>query len=76
MEPVVDGLEETYNEQVEFRAINAATPDGQQTFRAYRLPGHPSYILLNPKGEVLWTGFGEQSGDDIAQQLEASLNTP
>lgn len=70
MEPVVNGLEETYIEEVDFRAIDANTVDGQKAFRAYGLPGHPSYIILNPSGDVLWKGFGEQPLSDLADQIE------
>ena len=74
MEPVVNGLEEIYQEQIEFRALDANALDGQQAFRAYALPGHPGYVLLNPEGEVLWKGFGEQSEENLAIQLEGFLN--
>ena len=73
MQPVVNGLEQTYADQIEFRELDANAPDGQQAFRAYALPGHPGYILLDPQGEVLWRGFGEQSREDIQRQLDAAL---
>ncbi|HSG45291.1 MAG TPA: hypothetical protein VLA72_19275 [Anaerolineales bacterium] len=74
MQPVVNGLIETYGDQIEFRELDANTPDGQQAFRAYALPGHPGYILLNPEGEVLWKGFGEQSRESIETQLQSAMN--
>ncbi|HSG45491.1 MAG TPA: hypothetical protein VLA72_20280 [Anaerolineales bacterium] len=43
MQPVVNGLNETYKDQIEFRELDANAPDGQQAFRAYALPGHPGY---------------------------------
>jgi len=73
MQPVVNGLNETYKDQIEFRELDANAPDGQQAFRAYALPGHPGYVLLNPEGKVLWVGFGEQSGESIQIQLDAAL---
>ncbi|WKZ44730.1 MAG: hypothetical protein QY302_02940 [Anaerolineales bacterium] len=73
MQPVVNGLEQTYADQIEFRELNANAPDGQQAFRAYALPGHPGYVLLNPQGEILWKGFGEQSRDSIEAQLQLAL---
>lgn len=73
MQPVVNGLNETYGDQIEFRELDANAPDGQQAFRAYALPGHPGYVLLNPEGEVLWRGFGEQSQEDIEEQIIAAL---
>ncbi|GAB4577437.1 MAG: hypothetical protein Fur0022_01680 [Anaerolineales bacterium] len=73
MEPVVNGLEATYPDQIEFRAVDVNTPEGEQAFRTYRLPGHPGYVLLNPEGEVLWQGFGEQSRESLETQLQAAL---
>jgi len=73
MGPVVNGLEEIYQEQIEFRALDANSLDGQKAFRAYALPGHPGFVLLNPAGEVLWKGFGEQSRESLEAQLEAAI---
>ena len=73
MQPVVNGLEQTYADQIEFRELNANSPDGQQAFRAYALPGHPGYVLLDPQGEILWKGFGEQSRETIETQLKPAL---
>lgn len=74
MQPVVNGLKETFSEQIEFREMDANAPDGQQALQAYALPGHPSYVLLNPEGEVLWKGFGEQSRESMEAQLNAALD--
>ncbi|HUF39384.1 MAG TPA: hypothetical protein VMN57_12740 [Anaerolineales bacterium] len=73
MEPVVNGLEERYRDRIEFRALDANGPEGQTAFRAYALPGHPGFVLLNPEGDVLWKGFGEQSEENLAAQLESFL---
>jgi len=73
MQPIVNGLNETYGDKIEIRELDANAPDGQQAFRAYALPGHPGYVLLNPQGNVLWRGFGEQSREIIERQLDAAL---
>jgi hypothetical protein len=73
MEPVVNGLEATYQDQIEFRALDANSTDGQKAFRVYALPGHPGFVLLNPEGEVLWKGFGEQNRESLDAQLRAAL---
>lgn len=72
MEPVVNGLEEKYSTQVEFRSLNA-TGEGAAAFRAYGLPGHPSYVVVNPAGDVLWLGFGELPSDAIDVELSALI---
>lgn len=69
----MNGLEETYRDQIEFRSVDVNTAEGEKAFRAYGLPGHPGYVLLNPASEVLWMGFGEQSRESIETQVEAVL---
>jgi hypothetical protein len=69
MMPIVDGLEEDYQEEITFIRLNAAIDEGRKTFRFYNLPGHPSFLLLNPSGEVLWTGFGEMPASVIDAEL-------
>ena len=73
MQPIVNGLENEYIDQIEFRNLDANDAEGKQAFQAYRLLGHPSYILLNMTGEVLWTGIGEQAVEQIKIQLDAAL---
>ena len=73
MQPVVNGLNESYGDQIEFRELDANAPDGQQALKAYALPGHPSFVLLNPNGDVLWKGFGEQSRESIEAQLKIAI---
>jgi len=76
MEPVVNGLEQNYQDQIEFRSLNAADPAGQRAFQAYALPGHPGYVLIDPGGAVLWKGFGELSAESIQSQLDIALSGP
>jgi hypothetical protein len=76
MEPVVDGLDDVYNAKVEFRRVDANSKDGRVAFQAYNLFGHPSFVITNPEGEILWTGLGEQSEELIVQALQGALSSP
>ena len=76
MEPVVNGLNEVYRDQIEFRWLDANTPDGKGAFNYYKLLGHPGYVILNPEGEVLWSGIGEKSEVELIQQISAVLTPP
>jgi hypothetical protein len=76
MEPVVDGLAEKYQNQIEFRRIDALSPEGTSAYRAYNLLGHPAFIILNQQGELLWKGLGEQSSKDLEDQLIAVIQMP
>ena len=74
MAPVVNGLEEVYSSEIEFRRIDANSTEGRPAFQHFGLQGHPSYVLLNPKGEVLWQGLGEQSSEILQEKINIVLN--
>jgi len=76
MEPVVNGLEEAYGDKIDVRRLDANSEDGGAAFRYYQLLGHPSYVILNPEGQVLWSGLGELSEADLSQQIMAVLTEP
>jgi len=73
MQPIVDGLENKYQETVDFVRINASTNEGLEIFDAYSLFGHPSYLILDDTGKVLWQGVGEQSVENIESTLNKAL---
>jgi hypothetical protein len=72
MEPIVNGLEQDYQDEITFIRLNADT-DGNATFRHYNLLGHPGYVFLNPAGEVLWSGVGELPLDQIDEVLKSHI---
>jgi hypothetical protein len=73
MAPIVDGLEDDFGEQVEFRRIDAGTDEGQTAFRAYGLRGHPAYVIVDAEGAVLWTSLGEQTRQALIDQMDQVL---
>ena len=73
MHPIVDGLENEYQETIEFVRINASTAEGLEIFNAYSLLGHPSYLILDETGEILWQSVGEQEVDILKSALNAAL---
>lgn len=73
--PVVDRLEDNYGDKVDFRRIDANGIEGKQAFRTYQLLGHPGYVILNPRSDVLWKGQGEQTFAELESQLKAVLKT-
>lgn len=74
MEPVVNGLSEKYQDEVEFRRIDANSPTGKAAFQAYSLRGHPGFVLLSPDGTALWTSIGEQPAETLEEQIRLALN--
>ena len=73
MAPVVNGLEEKYGNDVEFRYIDAYSEDGSSLFQQFKLQGHPSYVLVNPAGEILWQSLGEQPQEMLEERIRAAL---
>jgi hypothetical protein len=74
MTPVVNGLEAKYDGRITFRILNAGMGEGTDAFEFYRLPGHPSYVMLNPEGEILWQAFGPQSEATLETAMEEALD--
>jgi hypothetical protein len=73
MQPIVDGLEIEYSGSVIFIQINASTPEGLEIFNSYGLFGHPSYLILDSTGKVLWQSVGEQPVVVIEDALEENI---
>ncbi len=73
MAPVVNGLEEKYQEQIEFRRIDASSPTGKAAYQVYALRGHPAFVLLSPDGMTLWTSIGEQPAENLEEQILMAL---
>lgn len=69
MQPIVDGLEREFSEQLAFEQRDANTEVGQASLRAYGLRAHPSYVTVAPDGQVLWQFTGPLSADALRQQV-------
>ena len=74
MVPVVDGLEERYQDEVEFRRLDAKSPTGKAAYQDYTLRGHPGFVLLSPDGTTLWTGIGEQPAEILEEPIRVALH--
>jgi hypothetical protein len=74
MVPVVNGLEEKYRDQVEFRRIDANSQTGKSAYQAYALRGHPGFVLLSQDGKTLWTAIGEQPADAMEEPIRLALD--
>ena len=69
----MNGLEEDFEAEVEFRWIDANSTNGQAIFRSFNLRGHPSYVLLNPAAKVLWQGIGEQPKEFLSEEIRSAF---
>jgi hypothetical protein len=70
MKPVVNGLEQSYEGDIEFLRLNAAYGEGREALLYYGLRGHPSYLLLAPDGEVLWRSIGSMDREPLEQAID------
>ncbi len=76
MQPIVNGLEQEYGHRVVFERVDANTESGRLRFQAYRLRGHPGFVLVDAQGEVLWSFTGPLDSERFRLQLEALLPPP
>lgn len=70
MEPIVNGLEEEFNEQIAFERRNAVTEEGKAVMNGFSLRGHPSYAIVSPDGEPLWTSTGVMQMEALQAEVE------
>ena len=70
MRPIVDGLESEYD-TLDFFYLNALDGGtGERAFDAYNLRGHPTVLLVDESGEVLWEAAGIRERSELAEQIE------
>ena len=70
MTPIVNGLEREFDTRMAFQRLDANTEEGQSILRTYGLRGHPSYVIVDTKGEKLWSGMGEMPESILRTQVE------
>lgn len=68
----MDGLEAEYGDRVAFLRLDAAH-EGRAAFLAYELRGHPSYVILDTQGRVLWSLVGRHPASRLAVAIEQAL---
>ncbi len=73
MTPIVDGLEQTYADRINFQRLNANTGDGPAIMKDYHILGHPVILLLNAQGQEIKRFIGPQPADRLAESLDAIL---
>jgi thioredoxin-like negative regulator of GroEL len=73
MAPIVDGLEAEYGNRVAFLRLNADEDDGRAAAQTYRVRGHPAIVVINARGDVVWSRVGVQPRDVVAGALESAL---
>jgi hypothetical protein len=74
MKPIVNGLEEEYGARIAFLRLDADN-DGRAAFAAFNLRGHPSYVIIDTTGSVLWKSVGEQLASELEDAIHRALES-
>ncbi|MBE0689779.1 MAG: hypothetical protein IH587_06615 [Anaerolineae bacterium] len=75
MTPIVNGLEADMGDRIVFRYWNALDgADGQQTFEALLLPGHPAFVIFDAEGQETYRAFGAITTQTLRAALEGALH--
>lgn len=76
MSPIVDGITQKYQSQIEVIRVNANEADGAEAFHRSGLNGHPGYLLLVPEGNgwrVAYRAAGIVDSAELERQVNAVL---
>jgi hypothetical protein len=71
MQPIVNGLELEFEEQIVFQHVDANTETGRTTMSIYGLRGHPSYAIVDVDGSARWTATGQLPAEQLRQAVIA-----
>ena len=69
MQPIVNGLEDEYNDDIAFVYLNANT-DGAEVYEGLNLRGHPAYVIFLPDGTETFRTFGFQQEQILEQAIQ------
>ncbi len=73
MAPIVDGLEQEFQNQITVWRVNADTPDGQELQDILEVRGHPTVVVLDENGRIQNRFFGPQPVDSLRDALQNVL---
>jgi hypothetical protein len=74
MQPIVNGIQSEFDEQIEIVSLNAADgAEGQAAFEFYGIRGHPTVMLIEPGGATAWTRTGFITQEELEQELQEVL---
>jgi hypothetical protein len=71
----VSRLEQEYQGRVDFLAYDVAGLN-DDIKRQYKYIGFPQIVILNERGEIMFSRLGYQSYDSMKTDIEAALDEP
>lgn len=72
--PDVNGLAQSYADQIAFRSYNIASAEGRAWAEQFNLRGHPAYLLLDACGKERWRALGVIPKDTIEVEIRSVLS--
>jgi hypothetical protein len=72
MRPIVDGLQGEYGKRMTFRALDV-NGAGKALFQQFRLRGHPAYVVLDARGQVVWQSVGQVAREVLEAAIQRAL---
>jgi thioredoxin 1 len=73
MNPIVDGLEKKYGQDLKFVRVNVDGGEGRTLAREHGSIGQPSFILFDSSGEEVRRLMGAQSVETFEREIERIL---
>lgn len=74
MQPIVNGLQETFGDRAAFASLDAADgAGGQAAYEHLALPGHPSVVIFDAAGRETYRGFGIIPADTLRAAVTVAL---
>jgi thiol-disulfide isomerase/thioredoxin len=70
MEPIIQGLETDFKDQLVVERYDAASEEGSKLMSDYALADAPSYVMIGPDGTKLWSITGQIHKDLLRQQVQ------
>jgi hypothetical protein len=73
--PVVNGLEATFSDRIDFFHLNVDTPDEFAVANEYELMRRSQYTLIDADGNIVKTWFGLLDEEQMTAELNNILPT-
>ena len=75
MQPIVNGLQDTYKDSITFLSFNAQdNADGEAFFGSLGLRGHPGIVIFSTAGDEVSRYLGVVDEGTLTDAINALLN--
>lgn len=71
MKPIVDGIENEYQNQLIVQRVNIQDNAGKSLAQKYGFLATPTFILFDAEGKEVWRSIGNLSREKVKQFLDS-----